>query len=461
MAKTKRFFVNDEKESKFRKMFLKRVTINEMAGAGVSIALLVVVNLLSNVMPKINGYAAFEPSFFVASLIVVLLPFRASVLTLIITPFLWFAFGQVQLVNALSFTLDYELPLLTTLLIYFNLNKIDIKNLILVFMLSLIAGHLKLLFAVISGVYIWEVPTWLESFEFNMPILSVTIYASPFFVCLLLKPIYAIKKQLASKENSYDLIKDTVSILRKRKVIKAFKKFKGKDDIKIDSMQIIHSGYTNTSYKLVSEGKAYQIRIPKQKFINWNKEDSVYKQTIKKGYQLNKKTGFLIKPWIEGNPPTIKEMDLNKKQLKKAIDEFHSLKQKGIDDFPWMMYSKYHKRLDPLIIEKFKRTIRKYEGDKKVVAHTDLHEKNMLFDGKKFTLIDFEYVALTNPYVDYALLYARGVLLEGLDMEKLNDFAFLNSVICLLWMESLNWRIRRAKKDELHLLKITCDQFVK
>lgn len=228
-------------------------------------------------------------------------------------------------------------------------------------------------------------------------------------------------------------------MLSKNHLIKALELLKENRE-NVLGFKKIHSGYTNISYKLTLKDNVYQVRFPKQDFIDWNKEKKIYASLFpNQKILLDQKTGILIKPWIEGWNPSKEEMIKNKKLLKKAITEFNSLQGISVNQLPWDFYKKHESKLGEEVIDEYYKLIKKHQKNL-VFSHTDLHGKNMLWDGTKFTLIDFEYTCLAPKGFDFIILdmHLDKRISLSMDRKIYIELEYMNAVLTHLWYLSIS-----------------------
>lgn len=200
---------------------------------------------------------------------------------------------------------------------------------------------------------------------------------------------------------------------------------------------MVQNGYVNDSYKIQVDGKWMQKRVAKLSIANWENEKKVYAKTNTK-IEFQENGGFL-KEWIPG-----KEVKLwtNKKimSLRKAIEEFHALDKKGIINHDWLAAKKYKDNISKELWSEFNELISTFKDHKKVLSHNDINSHNVIWDGNKIHLIDFEWARVNSEYYDYAQFeVAEGVhiLPIEMDLEKHKKMCKAIIIFNLLWTYSM------------------------
>ncbi len=253
----------------------------------------------------------------------------------------------------------------------------------------------------------------------------------------------------------------------------------------IKSVRPIHNGYTNESFLFtLSDETRYQVRVPRPlDLINRSIEYRALQLTENNIFKyFDKKTGVAIKKWIEGNNPrktVYKSLEFND-LLFKQIKKIHSAKINGKMGFKPIDFDKYNEYLHFLRFEyqrKYLCLLDRRRNEPQVLTHSDINPKNVIYDGQKVHVIDFEWCCLASQYWDYAN-WARETNLNidkidwnkyipNFDKEKLSDFIFLSAVFAHLWTyimpqtrkmrkyrKATLKQVRRAYKYVIHHEKI-------
>lgn len=273
--------------------------------------------------------------------------------------------------------------------------------------------------------------------------------------------------------NNYDLAYSTF-----------LKVFPSKAD-KIKTIKDIHSGYTNNSYLFIlDDGTKYQVRIPHPLELIDRKVE--YKTLELTGNDIFKyfdqKTGIAIKKWIEGKNPKrrVYKSDYFNNLLFKKIKKIHQVKVTSSLKVTPINFGKYNEYLPYLKFEyqkKYLCLLDRRRNETVVLTHSDINPLNVIYDGKKVHIIDFEWCCLASPYWDYANWIRETNLnidkidwnkyIPNFDKEKLSDFIFLSAVFAHLWTyvmprtpkmkryrKKTLKQIRRAYKYVIHHEKI-------
>ena len=160
---------------------------------------------------------------------------------------------------------------------------------------------------------------------------------------------------------------------------------------------LVHQGYCNENYLLVTDGLKYIVRKLLREDIDRDLEWRVHSLAFEKGITeeplfFDEGDGFMVFQFLEGkHKEKLDENDL--KHLAQTLQTLHSIK---IDEKPIELHIK--KQTDE--VQKSFKAIEKYEKDY-VLCHNDLNPKNLLWEeGVKF--IDWEYAGVNDRYFDLA-----------------------------------------------------------
>lgn len=152
-----------------------------------------------------------------------------------------------------------------------------------------------------------------------------------------------------------------------------------------------------------------QIRIPSDSKINYDNETKLVEKFKDYFYY---KDGYIIKKWFPGVDLFKVKIDSGiKKAIFNCVKNFQNLNVDKIEKFDWFKY--------PIQDAEYKALVKKYSKEPLVLSHNNLKRQNILVNKYGFIkLVDFEYVALNNKYVDPVSLY----LFLGIPKEDIIDF---------------------------------------
>ena len=413
----------------------KKITIKEITMTALAVSLVTISKLFDNFMPKINGYSMFEFWMPISILLSLLLPIRSATLMVVTVPLLWFAFGQTIIVGPLSFIMDYQAVMILPLLINISNSGKSFFSYLWLIVLTTIIFIIKWLLQTISGVINWETP-WQASASFNLPFNAITYGLTVPMIILLFSKITFLRSALFGKNRTKKLIATEQLIFNKN--LKWWN---------ILFIRKIHNGYTNTSFKFYTTNGNYQVRIPKQKIVDWDKEALSYLSTNNNVVITSE--GILIKKWIKGTHK--KNLNIHQQNnLISEIDKLHKIKKKLPESWDWNRYIDYANKINKKDMDWYKAKVQKYKKDKLVFSHTDLNTKNFLVNGNNITLIDLEWSAMAPEYLDYAIIWSTcNVINKNLDLEKLNDYKRMYEIFSLMWAFSMpeTRQIKRLRID--------------
>lgn len=223
----------------------------------------------------------------------------------------------------------------------------------------------------------------------------------------------------------------------------------------IKEIKDIHNGYTNFSFLFVLDNdKKYQVRIPHSE--DWIDRSVEYKalELTRRNYfvYFDKKTGIAVKKWIEGSAPVkgvYKSIAFND-MLFNEIKKIHKVKINGRMKFKPINFDAYNSHLHFLRFEyqrKYLCLLDRRRNEPLVLTHSDINPLNVIYDGNKITIIDFEWSCLASEYWDYANWVRETNLnidkidwkkyIDNFDKEKLSDFIFLSAVFAHLWAQEM------------------------
>lgn len=420
---------------------MKKITIQDITLSALGVAILTLVQVVNNQWKGPGGYSPVDFYFPIAMLFILATSFRVSLLVVFTTPFLWYVLGGVQFYGWASFFMDYWIPLLLTVFISFNSYRVSIMNLMWIAFLSLALVFVRLFFHTWSGVINFETE-WAASWAYNLPILTGTMIITPIILVLgFSKAIFLRTEVLKNK---------TLLFSKKNIAINAFRKHFNINPLKITRVKKIHSGYTNDSYLVISDNIKWQVRVPKQDLVNWEKEKQIYKLLYKSEDCFLSTTGVLIKKWIEGS--TVKSWD-DPKKLFNEIKKFHLLKPDTDEKLDLLKYEHHFDKLTKEDQNKYISLINKYKKDKLVYCHNDINKKNVLVNQNNLYLIDFEWSCYAPEYFEYAQIkVTEGLTYPGLNKDKLEEYSFIYRIYAYLWTHEMHQN-SKIKKLRIELKK--------
>lgn len=223
---------------------------------------------------------------------------------------------------------------------------------------------------------------------------------------------------------------------------------------KITDYSLVIKGYVNNVYLFNYKQMVYSAKIPRHKVNHWPSESAIVKKLFKKSW-TDPTRGVVIRPWINGS--TIEVWDKAKlASVETQIRKLQRVKVPRLIKHNWFLYDEYSKHLLIEDYHTYKKLVKKYSKDKLVVSHNDIHRKNVIWDGRRIHLIDYEWVNLNNKYFDYAAFYvAEGIKLKTQNKTKLNNMIFMATVYFYLWTFSMpmSKKISKLKRHYRKLLK--------
>jgi len=209
-------------------------------------------------------------------------------------------------------------------------------------------------------------------------------------------------------------------------------------------LKVLSGGASNSNYKLKYNGDDYFLRI-----AGANSSDigaSMYSEHLvlqylaplkiaPKSIFYNEAKQLLVTEYIK--PESEEILDMHDGAVRKqAAALLHKLHTSGVM-FPYVFdpYKAIAHQVELLHSLEEKMPAQFYSDanpfllavadiypmhDHLVPCHLDAHEENILFDGKKHWLIDWEYSAMADPFMDLALMAAS----SGMDDEEMEKLLF-------------------------------------
>lgn len=242
---------------------------------------------------------------------------------------------------------------------------------------------------------------------------------------------------------------------------------------KVKAIKELHLGYTNHSFLFsVKHDEKYQVRIPLAGDLIDRKCEYYCLKAVKDNnfVYFDKKTGIAVKKWIEGENPnkkTYKSQWFND-LLFEQISKLHNVKLPKSYKVKPINFDAYNKYLPYLKFEyqrKYLCLLDRRRNEPLVLTHSDINPLNIIYDGQKIHLIDYEWCCLASQYWDFAnWIRETGISLDKIDMsgyiknfdkEKLSDYVFLSSVFAHLWAQTMppSRRILKYRKKTMKQIK--------
>ena len=218
--------------------------------------------------------------------------------------------------------------------------------------------------------------------------------------------------------------------------------------IKSNRISLIRSGYINDSYKIKKNNQTYQQRIPKFHVSDWKNEKNVYQAL---GWEIQyQDDGSYIRGWIKGK--TVKKWNQKKLlSLKMAIAKFHKINPSKIKQHNWKIFDKYKGKISGKLYQKYLENIKQIKKQKTVLSHNDINRKNVIWNGDKIFLIDFEWSRKNSIYFDYAQFeIAEKINIMPNHLDK-NEYKIMIETILIfnyLWTFSMpkSYKVKRLRK---------------
>lgn len=224
----------------------------------------------------------------------------------------------------------------------------------------------------------------------------------------------------------------------------------------VNNEVLIYDGYVNDSFLITIDGKKYQKRVPKIKVANWENEEKVYE---KMGIPVEfKENGVFIKEWIEGH--TVETWNEEKLiSLQNEIRNMHSKSHVDIIEHDWLIVSEFKNRIPEILWDDFLNKVSEIKKHTKVLSHNDINKNNVIWDGKKITLIDFEWARANSVYFDYAqfeVAEGTNIMPINLDINIYKDVKKAIIIFNYLWTFSLkdSEKIIRLRNEYEKMLSI-------
>ena len=271
-----------------------------------------------------------------------------------------------------------------------------------------------------------------------------------------------------NKDMNKDMNKETLKLLES-----SFNRIPLLSSYKIDAFDINQlPGYTNLNFHLKNAQHDWVLRIPKEKtngYINRSAEahnaNIAFKLGLAPKCLWRDSSGYSLSNTIR-HSRSLKAADLNNPELLKplvvVLQQIHQSNQvfQGTADinrllaryYRLMPISKQQQLADSYYDAKTKVKNVLQQEYKLVPSHNDLVLENILFDGKRIWVIDWEYATMVSPYWDLATLCNEGQFTMSqseqllnlyqnrgqiLDTKILNDYRDILNALSNFWMTAL------------------------
>ncbi len=228
-------------------------------------------------------------------------------------------------------------------------------------------------------------------------------------------------------------------------------------------------GYTNLNFHLKNAQHDWVLRIPKQAtngYINrtaeMHNEDIAFELGLAPKCLWHDGSGFSLSNTIKQsrslNVDDLKEPAM----LEQVVAELQKLHQSSqifegradISELLCRYYQLLPESKQGLLLDHYQRAIAKVKNvlsqeHKLVPSHNDLVLENIVFNGQKIWIIDWEYASMASPYWDLATLCNEGQFTpkqaenllrlyqneeQQLDLKILNDYRDILNVLSVFWM---------------------------
>lgn len=227
-------------------------------------------------------------------------------------------------------------------------------------------------------------------------------------------------------------------------------------------------GASNTNYIFNTEEGPFFIRVTPKNQVQLYADLEIENEVLEKLSELNicakplyfdREKGILITDYLFHEPKelSLKDPELRGKVFQK-LKEIHKSNisisrtfspQKDIQKLVLMSYevgaeklkNHYFTKLFPAL-EKIDLILRK--NPEKALCHLDLHHKNLLQDGEMVYLIDWEYAAMSHPFL---------ILASMASIERWDDEMMFQA------LEQYIENPTREDQNILYLYRIVADQF--
>ncbi len=193
---------------------------------------------------------------------------------------------------------------------------------------------------------------------------------------------------------------------------------------KPDSVEVLKGGRSQAKlYKLLINNKYYVVRFINGGLKEREKEIKCMTIAAKAGiapyvYYANTSDGVIVMDFIKNKQLTKTELSNPKIIIKlatllRAIHDapsFGKAKSSNISDVLRQSEGKWEWRQEASLIREGKKKLNSIKAIESLISkneikrscHNDLNSKNVLYDGKRFWVIDWEYASYGDPFLDVA-----------------------------------------------------------
>ncbi len=206
--------------------------------------------------------------------------------------------------------------------------------------------------------------------------------------------------------------------MQKEKIIETFQKYLATNHINLTYMERFLGGMSNYTYHVVVNNKDYVIRIANKdgkQFVNYPTEKlhlfllEPYEITSKTLF-YDTETGHKISEYLPGNNLTTTLTHDDFVGVASALRRLHSLPIEGVDYAKKERLDRYEKDVKDVLSDDYFALKRywisefnaHYARFSVVFTHGDAQRSNIVKDDKNYTLVDFEFSGLNDPFYDIA-----------------------------------------------------------
>lgn len=206
--------------------------------------------------------------------------------------------------------------------------------------------------------------------------------------------------------------------MHKKIIIKTFQTYLHTNDVRLTYIHRFLGGMSNYTYHVVINECDYVIRIANKDgaaFVNYASEKlhlfllEPFNFTSKTLY-YDTDSGIKISAYLNGTNLTAELSNEDYAGVATELHKLHALPIEGIDYDQIPRLARYealattslnphYYALKNFWIDEFNTH---YAGNKQVFTHGDAQRTNIIKDGTKYTLVDFEFAGINDPFFDIA-----------------------------------------------------------
>lgn len=265
--------------------------------------------------------------------------------------------------------------------------------------------------------------------------------------------------------------------MQKKTIIKTFEKYLQTKDIRLTHLERFLGGMSNYTYHVVINDIDYVIRIANQEgkeFVFYPGEKlhlflmEPFNLTPKTLY-YDTKTGHKISEYYPGNNLTTTLKTADYEGVAALLRTLHSLPLEGIDYDELARFKRYEKRvkehLSPMYhelkaywISEFKAHYARFP---KVFTHGDAQRANIIVYKGTYTLLDFEFAGVNDPFFDIAsfgnISFDDSLTLLEYYLKRKATKAEIRRVMFYRYFQVLQWHVVALRKhlngqsEKLHI----------